>query len=107
MASKDLIIVDDMENFPPGNPIHHDGFNMGTRMGSNLMLMYGNGSKEECKYLILVNPQNGKRLRIRFDRNWNLKPDAPGIVMWCRTFRTQTGASLKEAIDEYFKTFSN
>jgi hypothetical protein len=54
-----------MDPIPPGsNPFNHDFFNMGTPIGTNVMIMYGATEKEEAKYIIVVNLKTGERLRI-------------------------------------------
>ncbi|MCK5016562.1 MAG: hypothetical protein KAS32_05750 [Candidatus Peribacteraceae bacterium] len=50
---------------PCRNPFHHDAYHMGTKMGSNLYIMHENHSDSVSKYLILVNTETGKKMRIR------------------------------------------
>lgn len=51
--------------FPPNcNPFHHDLFNMGTQMGSNLMIMHSNHKDQRVDSLILVNPITGERWKL-------------------------------------------
>lgn len=55
------------DSFPPdANPFHYDAFNMGTYLGTNVALMYGNHPDQHCGYLIVVNRKTGKRMRIDF-----------------------------------------
>lgn len=57
-----------LESFPPNsNPFHHDFYNMGTNIGTNVTVMMGNHDNEECRYLIIVDRKTGKRLRITFE----------------------------------------
>lgn len=59
--------MSEMESFPPNsNPFIHDSYNMGTKMGKDLMVMHGNHSDEECRYLLLVNTKTGKRMKVEF-----------------------------------------
>lgn len=46
------------------NAFLQDAYHMGTRMGSNLMIMHENHSTSECKYLILINTITGERKKI-------------------------------------------
>jgi hypothetical protein len=46
------------------NPFNHDFFNMGTRMGSNLMIMHSHHDTDVCESIILVNLETGERVRI-------------------------------------------
>ncbi len=56
-----------LEAIPAGdNPFWHDGFNMGTQMGKDVMIMHVNHSTEECNYLIIVNMKTGERMKVRF-----------------------------------------
>ena len=62
---KDPFTVEEMEPIPAGeNPFHHDLYNMGQSMGTNLMVMFGNHSKDPCGYLILINTETGRRIKI-------------------------------------------
>lgn len=57
--------METMESFPAKeNPFRHDAFHMGTRMGTNLTIMYANHDTQKCKYLILVD-ESGRRVRIK------------------------------------------
>jgi hypothetical protein len=58
-----------LPSFPPGdNPFNHDFFNMGIRVGKNIMIMMGNHAHEQCKYVILVNTETGKRILVDVDK---------------------------------------
>jgi hypothetical protein len=46
------------------NPFLQDPMNMGTYLGKNLGVMFGNFDKEECGYIILVNLITGERIRV-------------------------------------------
>lgn len=48
------------------NPYEFDHYNMGHTLGTNLVLMYANHSNQVCKYLILVNLEDGTRTRLIF-----------------------------------------
>jgi len=49
------------------NPFMNDPTNMGHEVGQNLMMMYGNHSNQECKYLIFVNTKTGERVKLEFE----------------------------------------
>lgn len=49
------------------NPFLHDLYHMGTQLGSNIMAMFANHSDKEMKYLILINCDTGKRIKIRMN----------------------------------------
>jgi len=58
--------MEEMESIPAGeNPFHHDAYNMGTRMGKNIMVMHHSHNSETARYIILVNTDTGARVRIR------------------------------------------
>ena len=50
------------------NPFHQDISNMGTRLGSNVMIMHQNFDHQEAKWLTIVNTKTGERICINFDR---------------------------------------
>ena len=53
------------ENIPAGdNPFIHDTFNMGTIIGTNLVVMYKNHPSEKCDYLVIVNTNTGERITV-------------------------------------------
>ena len=53
------------EPFPAGaNPFDHDYYNMGTKIGRDLMIMYDCHSNEETEYVILVHMPTGQRVRV-------------------------------------------
>lgn len=57
-----------LKPFPPNeNPFNHDLFNMGTKMGKDLMIMHANHDTEDCKYIVLINTKTGERVKIEFD----------------------------------------
>lgn len=57
--------VEQLADIPASsNPFHHDLYNMGQKFGKNLLLMFGNYDTEHCGYLILVNTDTGKRIKI-------------------------------------------
>lgn len=53
------------------NPFLHDHFNMGTQLGSNLVVMHSNFNHDECKWLTLVDCITGERVKIMFYRTEN------------------------------------
>lgn len=56
-----------MEAIPAGaNPFNYDLFNMGTRIGKNIMIMHGNHKTERCDYIIIVDMETGERYRMSF-----------------------------------------
>ena len=48
------------------NPFCQDAYNMGTKIGTNVTIMYANFDNVPCKYLIIVDTQTGERKRITF-----------------------------------------
>lgn len=57
--------INEKENIPAGdNPFKHDTFNMGTILGSNLVVMYKNFPSEKCDYLVIVNTNTGERITV-------------------------------------------
>ena len=57
----------ELAGFPPNsNPFHHDAFNMGTRIASNVIVMHSTHSHEKAEYLIIVNTETGERTKITF-----------------------------------------
>jgi hypothetical protein len=61
------MLVEQMESFPPNsNPFNHDLYNMGQSMGTNVVIMYGNGRENPMGYLIVVDKTTGERLKITF-----------------------------------------
>ena len=57
--------VSSMKPIPSGeNPFSHDLYNMGTPVGSNLMVMYDVHDNASASYLIIVNKETGERLNI-------------------------------------------
>lgn len=68
-----MIKVERMDNIEPGNPFHSDLFHVGTKIGTNCMIMHRSLSeKEREKYIIVVNMETGERVLIRFDEDANL-----------------------------------
>ena len=61
------IVVRDGKQYDPGmNIFTQDHFHMGTRMGSNVMILHPNHSEEVCNYFIVVDLMTGKSKRISF-----------------------------------------
>jgi hypothetical protein len=60
------------DSFPPKkNPFHYDEYHMGTSLGNNLMVMYSKHSNEQQPYIILVNIDTGKRIKILIEKENN------------------------------------
>lgn len=54
-----------MPSFPANsNPFNHDQYHMGTKMGTNCVVMQENHANQECNYLIIVNTETGERIRV-------------------------------------------
>lgn len=49
---------------PNSNVFLHDHFHMGTKVGSNVMVLHHSHSTEEAKYVILVHIPTGRRIQI-------------------------------------------
>jgi len=49
---------------PKSNPFNHDQYHMGTKMGTNCIVMYENHDTAECNYLIIINTETGERIRV-------------------------------------------
>lgn len=63
-----MIKVENMDSIAPGNPFYSDLFHVGTKIGTNVMIMHRSLSeKEREKYIIVVNIETGERILIRFD----------------------------------------
>jgi len=59
--------IESLLSFPAGdNPFCYDAFHMGMTVGSNVIVMMPNHSREECPYLIIVNTVTGERIRVSF-----------------------------------------
>ena len=57
--------VVELDSFPTNsNPFHHDSYNMGQQIGTNITAMFANHSTEKMRYLILVDNKTGKRVKI-------------------------------------------
>lgn len=57
--------VSEMEPFPKNsNPFNFDSYNMGVKLGSNVMAMFESHENEKADYVILVNISTGRRLKI-------------------------------------------
>lgn len=57
-----------MPPIEPGNPFVGDMFNMGTIIGANVTVMYGNHAAERQAYIIVVNTETGERMKITFPK---------------------------------------
>jgi len=63
------IEVKSMDSIPAGdNPFWHDHYNMGTRIGANVMVMHPNHGGDQCPYMIIVNTDTGERVRVVFEK---------------------------------------
>jgi hypothetical protein len=60
---------------PKVNPFLQDEFHMGTALGSNLMVFHSKHSSEIQPYIILININNGKRIRIDIEEVEEVKDD--------------------------------
>ncbi len=57
----------DTENYAvPLNPFHQDIYSMGTTLGTNVTVMYGNHTHTHQPYIIVVNLDTGERIKIAF-----------------------------------------
>lgn len=56
--------IEALEDFPPGNPFEHDLYHMGSPLGTNALLMFGNHQDQVCNYFIICNPQTGQRFKV-------------------------------------------
>lgn len=57
------------------NPFHQDGFNMGTALGKNLMIMHENHDTAICKWIRLVNLKTGETVDIEISDEVDEKND--------------------------------
>lgn len=46
------------------NPFHHDLYNMGTRIASNVIVMHSTHGAEEARSLYVVNTKTGDRMKV-------------------------------------------
>lgn len=51
---------------PAVSLMHQDLFHMGTRMGTNVFILHPNHDSQVCDYLILVDTNTGKSIRVSF-----------------------------------------
>lgn len=61
-----MIQVSKMTPISPGNPYASDAFHIGTTIGKNVTIMYSNFPDDICNYIIVVNTDTGKRVKISF-----------------------------------------
>jgi hypothetical protein len=59
--------IEAMESIEKGNPYSSDFYHMGTTIGSNVTIMYGQHNHEKQPYIIIVDTETGKRIRVRFE----------------------------------------
>ena len=60
-----IVKTRDMDPIPPNsNPFEHDAYNMGTKIGKDLMMMHCNHPHNEMSYFILVDTVSGERVRV-------------------------------------------
>lgn len=68
MTKVNTFKVEALPDFPAGeNPFCHDAVNMGTEVGTNVVVMFAATSTEQCRYLIIVNTKTGKRLKVHVE----------------------------------------
>lgn len=57
--------IKEMNPIPAGeNPFQHDFYNMGTRVGNNVVVMYDQHTDRHADYIIVVDMTTGERIRI-------------------------------------------
>jgi hypothetical protein len=57
--------VETMESIPAkSNPFVRDGYHMGTRVASNVVVMHATFDAQCASYIIVVNTDTGERMRI-------------------------------------------
>lgn len=56
--------IEELEPIPPGNPYLSDAVRMGSSIGTNLETMHTTYSDEVCDNVVIVEKDNGIRLRI-------------------------------------------
>lgn len=62
-----MIKVTEVESFPPdSNPFHHDAFNMGTKIASNVTIMHPSFEFQRTGIIYVVNTETGERVMIEF-----------------------------------------
>ena len=61
-----MINISYLDPFPHGNPFLSDHYHMGTRLGTNIVVMYPNHSDKECPYVIVCNNETGERIKLEF-----------------------------------------
>lgn len=49
------------------NPFHQDISNMGTRLGSNVVIMHSNFDSKPAEWLTVIDTKTGERIQITFD----------------------------------------
>jgi len=62
------------------NPFNHDLYNMGTSLGSNVMVMHENHNDAPADYLIIVHIPTGHRVRIEFPEMKDRKAMRPEVM---------------------------
>jgi len=60
------MILHEGDELAPGDPFQTDHYNMGRRLGTNVMVMYDTFPGDRMRYLIIVDTETGKRLVIDF-----------------------------------------
>lgn len=48
------------------NPFSQDVYHMGTRLGTNVIIMHSNFDHDPARYLIVVDCKTGERIKIEF-----------------------------------------
>jgi len=58
----------EIESIPAGNPFLHDLYHQGFQVAKNCTIMWGLTKDDKVKYVIIVNPLTGSRIRVVIDR---------------------------------------
>ena len=100
-----------IESQAPGqNPFDHDPVRMGTRIGTNVMVMHMNHPDEHAQYLIIVDITSGERLKVKFadiigevdyrllkrDGNWEAYDIVIEGVSLVNNYRTQFNKIIRQ-----------
>lgn len=61
-----------LDSYPPNsNPLMIDLYHMGQTVGKDLAMLHANHPSEPCNYLIFVNTKTGKRVKVKFGKDFN------------------------------------
>jgi hypothetical protein len=62
-----MISTDLMDRIPANkNPYNYDLYHEGLLIGTNIVIMYRCGNKDECHYIIACDKRTGERVRLTF-----------------------------------------